>query len=211
MKIIVLGPEERNKKIIEFLESRKQSVMRETEEVTLDFLKENNIDFIISSGYAPIVKEPIISAYKNRIINLHNSYLPYGKGIFPNFWSFFEGTPKGVTIHFINEGIDTGELIFQREVAFSSDDTLKTTHNKLMAELENLFFEKWDDLMDGNYVLTDQGDLKVNVRYHSRLESERLMDFLPDKWDTPVTAIEEMGAEVYLSKQFWEKYDGEIN
>ncbi len=210
MKILILGPYGRNKKIIEFLESQNNSVIRRTGEITLDFLKEKNIDFIISSGYAPIVKEPIISAYKSRIINLHNSHLPYGRGIFPNFWSFFEGTQKGVTIHFMNEGIDTGEIIFQKEVSFSNDHTLKTSHDKLMIELEQLFFEKWNDLIKGNYELIDQKHLNSKARYHSRLESERFMDLLPEKWDTPVVEVEEMGAEFSFSGQFWEKYDSEI-
>ncbi len=210
MKILVLGPQDRNRRIIEFLESQDNTVMRRTEEVTIDFLKENNIEFIISSGYAPIIKEPIISEYQKKIINLHNSHLPYGQGIFPNFWSFFEGTPKGVTIHFINAGIDTGEIIFQKEVPFSRDDTLKTSHDKLMEELEKLFFDKWNDLIAGNYELHSHKELKDKVRYHSRLESERFMDFLPKKWDTPVAEVEEMGAEASMSKQFWEHYDREI-
>ena len=132
MKILLLGPVRRNANIKNFLTSHGNDVSISTAEITLEQLEKGNVDWVISSGYAPIIKEPIILKYKNRIINLHNSLLPYGKGIYPNLWSFIEGTPSGVSIHYIDSDIDTGDIIVQKEVVFSTDDTLKTSHDKLM-------------------------------------------------------------------------------
>ena len=48
------------------------------------------------------------------IVNLHKAYLPYNKGAHPNFWSFAENTPSGITIHVIDSGIDTGNIIYRK-------------------------------------------------------------------------------------------------
>jgi len=210
MNILLLGPDSRNKRIKEFLLEQNHIVISTTEEITLEFLEKQKIDFIISSGYAPIIKGPIISEYQHRIINLHISYLPYGKGIYPSFWSFFERTPKGVSIHFIDKGIDTGNIIFQKEVSFSKDDTLKTSHEKLMAELEALFIEKWDEIENEDFKLVPQKELGIKVNYHNRIDSERWIELLPERWDTLIRDVEEIGAEFSLSELFWGKYDREI-
>jgi len=49
----------------------------------------------------------------------------------------------------------------------------------------------------------------LKSRYRNRANSESLIDLLPQKWETPTTTIEIMGAEFYLSEQFWQKYDDE--
>ena len=209
MKILLLGPVRRNANIKNFLTSHGNDVSISTAEITLEQLEKGNVDWVISSGYAPIIKEPIILKYKNRIINLHNSLLPYGKGIYPNLWSFIEGTPSGVSIHYIDSDIDTGDIIVQKEVVFSTDDTLKTSHDKLMIELENLFCENWNAIINNSYELIRQNRSIINIRYHNRVESERILDLLPDKWDTPIVDIEKMGADMSLSKQYFEKCDEE--
>jgi len=211
MRILILGPESRNKSIKSFLVSKGHDVLVTEDEISVGFLKENEIDFLISSGYAPIVKPPVILAYPKRIINLHISYLPYGKGIYPNFWSFFENTPKGVSIHFIDAGIDTGSILFQKQIDISKDDTLFSTHKKLMTNLEDLFFEHWDDIINGNYKALDQSAIDVDVTYHNRIDSERWLDLLPARWDTPVRHVEDMGAEFALANRFWEAYDDDVS
>ena len=210
MNILILGPNGRNANIREFLETKGHHVAVTTDEVDLAFLQENSIELVLSSGYAPIIKEPMVSAYQGRIINLHISYLPYGRGIYPNFWSFFENTPKGVSIHFIDPGIDSGAVLFQREVSFETDDTLQTSHSKLMNTLESLFLEKWEDIASRNLRPINQESLDTDVRYHSKVETERFMDLLPQIWDTPATVVEQMGAEMSSSQQFWQRYDQEI-
>jgi methionyl-tRNA formyltransferase len=205
-----LGPDGRNTRIKSFLEAKNNSVIVTAGDVDLAFLEQNAIDLVISSGYAPIIKEPVVSAYEGRIINLHISYLPNGRGMYPNFWSFFESTPKGVSIHFIDPGIDTGAILFQWKVPFTANETLQTSHTKLMSALENLFFEKWEDISSQNLRPIGQASLNAQVRYHSKVETERFMDLLPQIWDTPAAVVEQMGAEMSVSRQFWQRYDSEV-
>ena len=108
MKILYLGY--KDCKLYEFL--KKNSFLTQTEnKITVNDVKD--VDHVISFGYKHIIKENIINACKNKIINLHISYLPYNKGANPNFWSFLDNTPKGVTIHYIDKGIDTGDILLQ--------------------------------------------------------------------------------------------------
>jgi folate-dependent phosphoribosylglycinamide formyltransferase PurN len=210
MNILILGPESRNKYTIEFFKERGDKFSLTTEPISLGFLRENQIDYLISYGYAPILKTPVTTEYKNRIINIHPAYLPLGRGIYTNFWSFFEGRPKGVSIHFIDDGIDTGDVIARKLVEFSDGETLRTTHEKLDRAVEQLFFEVWDDIINNSYQALDQDTLITSSSYRNRTTSERFMDLLPQSWDTPVENIEKLGADCFLAAQFWEKYDGEI-
>jgi len=89
------------------------------DEVTKDSIKEQGIDFIITFGYGKILKADLLKLVT--AINIHPGYLPYNRGPNPNLWSFMDDTPKGVTIHYVDEGIDTGDIIAQKKVSFSGD------------------------------------------------------------------------------------------
>ena len=76
----------------------------------------------------------------NDILNLHISYLPFNKGAHPNFWSFAENTPSGVTIHKINKKIDSGNIIYQKILDFELNKnkkklTFKDTYSVLISEI----------------------------------------------------------------------------
>tara|TARA_Y100001973_G_C5208104_1_gene343176 strand:+ start:9547 stop:10284 length:738 start_codon:yes stop_codon:yes gene_type:complete len=152
MNILFLGYEENQ--IIDFLR-QKNDVVICTDKVDIDFVKK--FDYVISYGYLHIIKRDVIEACKNGIINLHISYLPFNRGFHPNFWSFVEDTKKGVTIHFIDEGIDTGDILFQKEVIFDlTEDTFEKTYYRLREEIEILFMENWDNIINQNYIVTKQ-------------------------------------------------------
>ena len=98
-----------------------------------------NIDLLISFGYRHIIDEEILKR-KNNILNLHISYLPFNKGAHPNFWSFAENTPSGVTIHKINKKIDSGNIIYQKILDFELNKnkkklTFKDTYSVLISEI----------------------------------------------------------------------------
>ena len=113
MKVIILSPYP--EKICETIIKAGDSYINYNNELNFDFLNKNNIKFIVSYGYSKIIKKDIIEVYKDSIINLHISFLPFNRGSHPNLWSFIEGTPSGITIHKINEGIDTGEILFRKK------------------------------------------------------------------------------------------------
>ena len=141
-KILFLGYSQKETKIIDKLKDNKNyQIFNTKNKIKLKNLE--NIDLVISYGYRHIINEQIIKKRKN-IINLHISYLPYNKGAHPNFWSFAENTPSGVTINKIDKGIDTGNIIYQKLVDFElyknrKKLTFKKTYSVLISEIENLF------------------------------------------------------------------------
>ena len=88
---------------------------------------------------------------------MHISYLPFNRGAHPNFWSFYDNTLSGVTIHLVDEGVDTGPIIFQRLVSFTKEqNTFKKTYEKLNFEIEDLFLENLEELLNDNWTATRQ-------------------------------------------------------
>jgi folate-dependent phosphoribosylglycinamide formyltransferase PurN len=139
-------------------------------------------DLVISFGYRHILRKSVIASSTAPIINLHISYLPWNKGAHPNFWSFFDCTPSGVTIHLIDEGVDTGPIIFQKYVNFDeSEDTFSKTYRRLVHEVEALFIENIDAIIERKYTLKPQRRIGTFHKY-SDLPSEF------SGWDSKIDA-----------------------
>lgn len=117
-----------------------------------DSLKERGIDYIVLAGYLSILDEDFVKEYKNRIINIHPSLIPsfcgmgyYGLKVHK---AALERGVKitGATIHFVDEGADTGKILMQRAVEVLDGDTpetlqqrvLKAEHEMLPLALKNL-------------------------------------------------------------------------
>ena len=112
--------------------------------------------FGLSIGYRHIIKPPWLNHFTDGIVNLHTGYLPYNRGRFPNVWPILDGTPAGVTIHWMDEGIDTGDIIAQRKVEVQPWDTAETLYHKLEDAGYDLFVETWPAILDGTASRTKQ-------------------------------------------------------
>ena len=119
-------------------------------------------DFIISFGYRHKINKEVINLFKNNnIINLHHSYLPFNRGVDPNFWSIVDNNPSGVTIHLIDENLDTGDILLQERVFFDYEkDTLETSYNILIDKLSVLFLNHWDLIKNNKIIPFPQNNLK---------------------------------------------------
>jgi len=123
-------------------------------------------DCVISFGYKHILKPGVIEGFACPIFNLHISYLPYNRGAHPNFWSFYDNTPSGVTIHLVDGGVDTGPIVKQKRVDFeATDDTFAKTYSVLIASIESLFLEFLPSLLSDNWEARKQRGVGT---YHSR-------------------------------------------
>lgn len=138
-------------------------------------------DWIVSYGYRHIFNQQIINASKNPIINLHISYLPFNRGAHPNYWSFKDNTQKGVTIHFIDIGIDTGPILLQKKCTFTKIDTLATSYLKLKSEIEKLFYASFDKIITQKIIATPQ---TRQGTFHKKID-------IPDgiDWNTNINEI----------------------
>ena len=118
------------------------------QKITPQYISE--YDWVVSYGYRHILKKHHILSSHNPILNLHISYLPWNKGADPNYWSWVENTPKGVTIHAIDEGIDTGDIFIQKKIEFEDNETLSSSYKKLKNEIENLFINNFENIIKGS-------------------------------------------------------------
>jgi folate-dependent phosphoribosylglycinamide formyltransferase PurN len=111
-----------------------------------------NFEIIISFGYRHIIPLDVIANSLCPIVNLHISLLPWNRGAHPVFWALFDNTPLGVTIHEIDEGLDTGPIIAQKELAVETDSlTFEQVHHQLVRKIEELFMNVFGDLISGTY------------------------------------------------------------
>jgi len=147
MRILFLGYNDKQTSLIDFLSEKGHEVSHCSAAADLDYCKK--FDFVISFGYRYIIKKDVIDHFRNKIINLHIALLPFNRGSHPNFWSFWDGTPAGVTIHLVDEGIDTGDILYQKMVAFSKEeDTFAKTYARLTKEIEDLFKNNFNNILN---------------------------------------------------------------
>ena len=187
--ILILGPLWRNKKIFNELK-KNHKILVTNKKINKKYIIQKKIDILITSGYAFLVKKDILNLVKIKI-NLHMSYLPYGRGIMPNLWSFYERFPPGVTIHELDNNFDTGKILVQKKIYFKKlkIKTLKTTHDYLLIQLEKFFFSNYRKIFNNKIKGYKQNKfIKIN-RYHSRVESEKLIKKFKKKWNTKIEEI----------------------
>jgi phosphoribosylglycinamide formyltransferase 1 len=105
----------------------------------LDTLKENKIDFIVLAGFLWFVPENLLKAYPKRIVNIHPALLPKygGKGMYGDkvHQAVIQSGDKrtGISIHYVNDHYDEGEIIFQDSFEIQPDDTAETIAKKVHA------------------------------------------------------------------------------
>ncbi|MCC6721074.1 MAG: hypothetical protein IT243_02650 [Bacteroidia bacterium] len=102
-------------------------------EKVLEILKLYAPDYIILFGTS-IIKETILNAFPNRIINLHLGLSPYYKGSATNLWPLYYNEPEcvGATIHLAAEKVDAGDILFQIRPEYDSIDTIHSLGNKVI-------------------------------------------------------------------------------
>ena len=154
-KILFLGYKKKDTKLISYLR-RKKILVIENGQKTLSSKKLKSFDLIISFGYKKIIKKDILKNLARLPVNLHISYLPYNKGSHPNYWSFKDRTPSGISIHEIDAGIDTGKIIFRKRINFKlkKNLTFNQTYWFLRQNIEKLFIRNFKSILEKKYKLT---------------------------------------------------------
>ncbi len=120
-------------------------------------LKKENIDFIVLAGYMLLLSPFFIKKYPHKILNVHPSLLPAFKGTRAIKDAFLYGAKvTGVTIHFVDEKMDHGQIIMQEALRIKETDTLEILEQKIHS-VEHRLYPKTIDLFT-------QGKLKVDGR-----------------------------------------------
>jgi methionyl-tRNA formyltransferase len=115
----------------------------------LNQVRDLQADIAVSVLFAYVLSADFIGLFSQGCINLHPALLPHNRGSFPNVWSIVTKTPAGVTLHYIDRGIDTGDVIAQKEVAIKVTDTGASLYRRLEVEGLELFKEAWPSIRAG--------------------------------------------------------------
>ncbi len=186
MNILILtslGFEKSVKRIANFLEAENHSISISYGAVSELDVRKNNYHLIVCHNFGKRIQPEVINAVSGSIVNLHPSLLPQCRGLHPILWALATNTPLGVSIHFVDAGIDTGSLIAQAAVNLSYEcETLRSCYRKVQTALENIFLEAWASHADWKNTAQRQESLGS---YFGKRDYEKLKPLITN-WDMPL-------------------------
>ena len=166
-----------------------------------DNLSNFHVDIIICDRQSFLLTNQQINKVNSNCFNIHPSLLPYNRGYHPNFWSAYDHTPSGTTIHNIDPNIDSGLIVAQTLIYFDDDETLKTSYLKL----RNLSVQ----LFSSVYPIIKKG-ININNLYKNppnlgstnyKADFEGVLDLLPNGWDTKLGFVRELSKNKKLKRR----------
>ena len=114
----------------------------EREHELAQMLQAHGVELVVLAGYMRLLKEPLISTFPRRIINIHPSLLPKFPGLEAWRQALEAGESEtGCTVHYVDLGMDTGPIIAQRRVPILSDDTAASLHARIQQAEHALYPE----------------------------------------------------------------------
>ncbi|MBQ1901527.1 MAG: phosphoribosylglycinamide formyltransferase [Lachnospiraceae bacterium] len=151
----------------EVLSPKDYETRQQFNEALLEKLKSRDIDLVVLAGYLVVVPEIVIQEFRNRIINIHPSLIPSfcGKGYYG--LKVHEGVLSrgvkvtGATVHFVDEGTDTGPIILQKAVEVKQTDTPEILQRRVMEEAEWVILPRAISMIAKGQVSVVDGLVKV--------------------------------------------------
>ncbi|MFC5970122.1 methionyl-tRNA formyltransferase [Halomarina salina] len=150
-----------------------------TEADQLSLVERLDPEFVVACGFTHVVPPEVLAVPDRGCLNLHPGLLPYARGYNPNVWSIVEGLPAGVTLHYMDDGVDTGPIVATREVETRFDDTGKDLYERLERAAYDLFVETWPSVEEGAVEVREQDDALATT--HVKREFVDLCELDPDE------------------------------
>ena len=106
----------------------------------VECLKEKDVDLVVLAGYMRVLSPYFIRTYKNKIINIHPALLPSFPGLHAQRQAIEHGVKiSGCTVHFVDEGVDSGPIILQKAVELKDDDTEELLAERILKEEHRIY------------------------------------------------------------------------
>lgn len=181
--VLFLTNNEQSKELYYWLKEKEgdREVLLMSNKLTLELVQKLQPAFIVSYNYKHLIPEDVLQFMGDRAVNLHVSLLPYNRGSSPNFFSFMDNTPKGVTIHQMTAALDKGRILCQQELTFDEEqETFASSYAKLQKAVMELFKTHWEDIREGRlegFMPTQEGT------YHTMKELHSFMETHPFSWN----------------------------
>jgi len=123
---------------------------------SIEELRSLELDYIISIHFPYIYPKKILDIPERGVINLHPAYLPFNRGWHTPTWAIYEDTPYGASLHFMDEDVDSGDIIDRKKIEKKPEDTAHKLYRKVLEVEKKLFKDSWDDLLNFEYDRTQQ-------------------------------------------------------
>ena len=136
-------------------------------ETFLEKLDSYEVDLVVLAGFLVVIPPKMIETYRNRIINIHPSLIPSFCGTGYYGLKVHEGVLSrgvkvtGATVHFVDEGTDTGPIILQKAVEVEQDDTPEILQRRVMEQAEWIIMTKAIDLIANGRVSVVDGRVRI--------------------------------------------------
>ena len=134
-----------------------------------------NPDLIVTCAYGQIIPKELLDFPKYGCINIHASLLPDYRGGAPIHKAVMDGKDKtGVTIMYMDEKMDSGDILYQKEIEITSEDNTSSMFNKLSVLGKEMIGEFLPKLLSGDFTRTKQDEGKVTYAYNISKEDEKI-------------------------------------
>ncbi|WP_018249462.1 phosphoribosylglycinamide formyltransferase [Orenia marismortui] len=133
------------------------------EQAMIDLLEENKVDLVVMAGFMRILSPYFVKHYRNRVMNIHPSLLPSFTGLHAQKQALDYGVKvAGCTVHFADEGMDTGPIILQATVPVMDDDTEETLSKRILEEEHRIYPKAIKLFSEGRIEVKDGKVLIIN-------------------------------------------------
>ncbi len=141
------------------------------DEEVVESIRALDPDVGVSVLFGYILRPSFLDIFPEGAVNLHPAYLPYNRGAYPNVWSIVDGTPAGVTLHEIDEGVDTGDIWARRQVEVRPSDTGRSLYQRLEQAGLDLFQSAWPKWKSGELTPIEQSEAEGTKYYTDDVEN----------------------------------------
>jgi phosphoribosylglycinamide formyltransferase-1 len=125
---------------VSIVESAKHKTKEDFDRKLVDILKENDVGLVALAGFMRILTPAFLRAFPQRVMNIHPALLPSFPGLHSQKQAFDYGVKiSGCTVHFVDEGVDTGPIIIQAAVPVLDDDTQETLAARILKEEHRIY------------------------------------------------------------------------
>lgn len=138
-------------------------------QATLLSIRELRPDLGISVYFGYVLKPELLEIPSHGCINLHTAYLPWNRGWHTNVWPIIDGSPAGISIHYMDKGIDTGDIVAQRRISVDATETGGSLHQKLNYGMLTLFKQTWPLIKTGQHARTPQNHAAATIHRRADL------------------------------------------
>lgn len=190
MKILGLYNNECALELFQWMEGQGHRLVLWKDRLEQQWCREQHFDLAVSYTYRHILSGDVLEALGGNAVNVHNSFLPFNRGADPNLWSILDGSPRGVTLHYVNAELDKGDIICQTlvmDIDGAADETLESAYDNLHGAALHMFqdaFRYYDFWPEMRKKALGKGS------YHAVKDALKMKEAIRS-YDVPISAFKE--------------------